>query len=385
MSYIPYSRQNITRNEVEAVGSVLKSDFLTQGPKVQEFEKALSQTVNSKYCIAVNSATAGLHLACLSLGVGHGDLVWTVPNSFVASANCALYCGASIDFVDIQIGSRNICLEAFAEKLQKAAFEGRLPKVLITVHFGGNPSELQSLKNLCDRHGVKIIEDASHALGARYKNSIIGDCTYSEITVFSFHPVKMITTGEGGAITTNDEALYGKLSSLRSHGITREASCYTTFNDEPWVYEQQSLGFNYRLSDIGCALGIEQLKRISDFVEKRNKIAEYYLDQDWSNELMGQAVDATSTSSWHIYTLYLPLSIDRKEAFVKLRSLGIGVNVHYIPIHTQPYFRELGFSVGDFKQSETYYNQAITIPLHPSMTDNEVEFVSQSVRDLCYK
>lgn len=375
---IPYGKQNISEDDIEAVVEVLRSDFITQGPILPRFEKAIAGHVGASHCVAVNSATSALHVSLLSLGVGPGDLVWTSPITFVATSNAALYCGAEVDFVDICPNSFNMDMKALAAKLERAEAEGRLPKVVVPVHLTGRSADMKALDALRKTYGFKVVEDASHAIGATYGSQPVGGCAYSDLCVFSFHPVKIITTGEGGTITTNDPALARKLAALRSHGITRdpdEMEC----NDGPWYYEQQSLGFNYRMTEIQAALGLSQMSRLNTFVARRRELAKRYdrLLAESDFELPQLDTD-DSSSSWHLYVIRLPEgsgTLARRHLFEKLRSDGIGVNVHYIPVTRQPYYRKLGFDPDRFPVAENYYERVISIPLYYDMTESQQDTV----------
>lgn len=367
---IPYGRQDISQEDIEAVVSVLRSDFLTQGPLVPAFEEAVANYCGALTGVAVNSATSALHIACLALGVGPGDIVWTSPITFVASANCALYCGASIDFVDIDPLTFNMSAGELGIKLESAARNGKLPKVVIPVHLAGQPCEMALIKELSERYGFKIIEDASHAIGSRYRGKPVGNCNYSDITVFSFHPVKIITTGEGGMAVTNDPKLVNILRRLRSHGITRAPQEMTQPSDGPWYYQQIELGFNYRMTDIQAALGLSQISRLDGFLDKRRAIATHY------NELLSDVWLKTpwqhedSNSSWHLYIVRIKSKESRftqKDIFERLRNFGILVNLHYIPIYRQPYFAKMGFDSHHFPESESYYSEAISLPIYPGL------------------
>jgi len=376
---IPYGKQEITQQDIDAVVNVLKSDFLTQGPQVPLFEASIKKTVNAEYALAVNSATSALHIACLALGVGKGDVVWTTPITFVASANCALYCGADIDFVDINSDTYNLCADKLEWKLIHAkANDLLLPKVVIPVHLCGQPCEMDKIHKLGKEYGFSIIEDASHAIGGKYKTNPIGNCEYSDITIFSFHPVKIVTTAEGGVATTNNPALAQKMELLRSHGITRDASLMTEQSHGGWYYEQIALGFNYRMTEMQAALGVSQMSRLHDFVETRNALAANY-DQLLKNlPLITPFQSDDSYSGRHLYVVRLKLneiSLSHKEVFEQLREKGLGVNLHYIPVHTQPYYKELGFVAGQFKESEKYYTDAISIPLFHTMTQAQQDKV----------
>jgi UDP-4-amino-4,6-dideoxy-N-acetyl-beta-L-altrosamine transaminase len=380
---IPYGRQDISQDDINAVIDVLKSDFLTQGPVVPAFEKAVSDYCQAKYAFAVNSATSALHIACLSLGVSKGDLVWTSPITFVASANCALYCGADVDFVDIDPATYNISVSVLEEKLITAEKAGRLPKVLIPVHLSGQSCEMNKIHNLSKKYGFRIIEDASHAIGGKYENKAIGGCQYSDITVFSFHPVKIITTGEGGMCLTNDPNLAISLNRYRSHGIVRQASEMTHIPDGPWYYQQIELGYNYRMTDIQAALGLSQMSRLDEFVATRHSIAKRYnelLKQDWL-ELPWQHPD--TYSGLHLYIIRVKKNkqgITHRQLFEKLRNAGILVNLHYIPVYKHPYYEAIGYDKHEFPQSEAYYSEAISIPMFATLTEAEQQFVVDSIK-----
>ena len=382
---INYGKQLIKHDDIEDVVSVLKSDFLTQGPQVPSFEAEFASFVGSKFGVASNSATSALHIACLALGLKEGDILWTVPNSFVASANCGLYCGAQVDFVDIDPQTLNMSVEALDKKLNQAERINKLPKVIVPVHFSGSPCDMQNIKSLVEDYNIRIIEDASHAVGSEYKQEKIGRCAYSDISVFSFHPVKIITTGEGGLATTNDENLFRRMQKFRSHGITRDIAKVSKHCSEPWYYEQHYLGYNYRLTDIQAALGRSQLKKTDKFISLRQKIAERYLDAFSQIDIALPYVDPQSRSSWHLFPIQLNAEkyVNRKiEIFHRFKENGIGLNVHYIPIHTQPYFQKLGFKKGDFPFSEQYYKRAFSLPIYPSMTDREQYHVISTCQKL---
>lgn len=368
---IPYGKQDIQQQDIDAVTEVLQSDFLTQGPQVPLFEAKINEIVQSTYAVAVNSATSALHIACLALGVGEGDIVWTSPITFVASANCALYCGASIDFVDIDQHTYNLCPIKLEKKLQQAKQQNKLPKVVIPVHLAGQSCDMQKIHQLSLEYGFKIIEDAAHAIGGSYQDKPIGNCQYSDITVFSFHPVKIITTAEGGVVTTNNSILAAKMQRLRSHGITRDESLMTEPSHGDWYYQQLELGFNYRMSDLHAALGLSQLKRLTEFVVKRKEIAEIYNQQLSELPIILPKQLSSTSSSWHLYIIQLERDkIDKthQQVFNELRGSGVGVNLHYIPVHLQPYFQKLGFKKGDFPIAEKYYIQSISIPVYAQLT-----------------
>jgi len=371
---IPYGRQDIIQADIDAVIEVLRSDFLTQGPMVPRFELAIAEYCGVRRAVAVNSATSALHLACLSLGVGAGDIVWTSPITFVASANCALYCGADVDFVDIDSNTYNMSVQRLSEKLQRAAETGKLPKVVIPVHLCGQPCEMEGIHTLSKQYGFFIIEDASHAIGGRYKDEPIGSCRYSDITVFSFHPVKIITTGEGGMAVTNNQELANKMVRLRSHGITRDPAEMTNVPDGPWYYQQLELGFNYRLTEIQAALGISQITRLDQIVTKRHILAARYnkLLKDYPVITPWQHPD--SYSGLHLYVIRLDtkaMKVTHREIFERLRVAGIGANVHYIPVYRHPYYERRGFAVSDFPEAERYYTEAISLPMYPALTEEQ--------------
>jgi UDP-4-amino-4,6-dideoxy-N-acetyl-beta-L-altrosamine transaminase len=371
---IPYGRQDIQQADIDAVLGVLQSDFLTQGPMVPRFEQAVADKVGANYALAVNSATSALHIACLALGLEEGDWLWTTPITFVASANCGLYCGAQVDFVDIDPRTYNLCPQALEHKLQQAERDGRLPKVLVAVHLCGQPCDMETINALGQRYDFRIIEDASHAIGGKYQGEYIGNGRYSDITVFSFHPVKIITTAEGGMAMTNDESLARRMDLLRSHGITRDPALMTHEADGPWYYQQINLGYNYRMTDLQAALGLAQLERLDDYVAKRNALAVDYDAALAGLSLITPCQHPDSYSARHLYVIRLRLDqITRtyRQVFEQLRERGIGVNLHYIPVHTQPYYQKLGFEPGDFPESEAYYAEAISLPLFPTMSEDQ--------------
>ena len=380
---IPYGRQEITQADIDAVVAALKSDHLTQGPIVPAFEEAISNYCGAEYAVAVNSATSALHIACLAMGLGSGDWLWTSPITFVASANCALYCGAKVDFVDIDPRTYNLCPKSLEKKLILAEREGRLPKVVIPVHLAGQPCDMAAIHALSLKYGFRIIEDASHAIGGKYRDEPIGNCRFSDITVFSFHPVKIITTGEGGMALTNNAALAGKMALLRSHGITRDPALMTHESDGPWYYQQVDLGFNYRMTELQAALGVSQMNRLDDYVAKRHELARRY------NELLADLPvtipwqHADSYSAFHLFVIRLQLGAivrTHRQVFEAMREAGIGVNLHYIPVHTQPYYERMGFQTGDFLEAEKYYSEAISLPLYPLLSAEEQERVVTVLR-----
>jgi UDP-4-amino-4,6-dideoxy-N-acetyl-beta-L-altrosamine transaminase len=375
---IPYGRQSISEEDIQAVVEVLKSDFLTQGPTVPLFETKIRELVGAKYAVAVNSATSALHIACLALGVKEGDIVWTSPISFVATANCAVYCGAEVDFVDISLETYNMDISALEEKLTKAATNGRLPKVVIPVHLAGQSCDMEAIHKLSIRFGFKIIEDASHAIGGKYKNEHVGNCKYSDIVVFSFHPVKIITTGEGGVATTNNPDLFNIMYRLRSHGITRDTKEMTHPPDGPWYYQQLELGFNYRMTDIQAALGISQLTRLESFISERHVIAKKY-DQKLNPEFFVKPVQIKDAySSLHLYIIRFRLDkikYTQKQIFEQLRLAGILVNLHYIPIYKHPFYRKYNYKIEFFPNSERYYKEAMSLPIFPGLSESQLDEV----------
>jgi len=375
---IPYGKQWISQQDIDAVVSVLTSDFLTQGPAVPRFEKAFAKKVSAEFAVSTNSATSALHIACLALGVSKGDIVWTSPVSFVASSNCALYCGATIDFVDIDPATYNMSVEVLEQKLHEAEINGTLPKVVIPVHLAGQSCDMRAIHSLSLKYGFKIIEDASHATGGRYDGQPVGSCKYSEIAIFSFHPVKIITSGEGGMASTNSREIATRMASLRSHGITRDPDLMTIEPDGAWFYQQLELGFNYRMTDLHAALGLSQLGRLEKFVEQRHEIANTYFDQLKRSGIVLPFQHENSYSSFHLFILNftdLDGSYSRNQVFNRLRESGVNVNLHYIPIYRHPFYQKMGFNVDDFPVSENYYKQAVSIPIFPSLKKEQQEFV----------
>tara|TARA_Y100000589_G_scaffold280335_1_gene276704 strand:+ start:1240 stop:2400 length:1161 start_codon:yes stop_codon:yes gene_type:complete len=375
---IPYGKQSITAEDINAVVEVLKSDFLTQGPQVPAFEKSLMDATGASYALAVNSATSALHIACLALELGPGDTLWATPITFVASANCGLYCGASVDFVDIDPQTYNLCPQALHTKLKRAKAEGKLPKVLVAVHLCGQPCDMKAIHALSREYGFKVIEDASHAIGGRYQSQPIGACEYSDITVFSFHPVKIVTTAEGGAALTNDKALADKMALYRSHGITRDEALMENPSHGGWYYEQVDLGFNYRMTELQAALGVSQMSRLALFVAARHQLASRYNEKLAHLPITLPYQLPDTYSGLHLYVIRLNLSTitkSHKQVFDELRAAGIGVNLHYIPVHLQPYYQRMGFNEGDFPEAERYYAEAISIPMFHGMTHEQQDEV----------
>ena len=381
MSAIPYGRQSISEEDIAAVTAVLRSDWLTQGPMIERFEQAVAQRCEAMHGVAVCNATAALHIACLALDLGPGDLLWTSPNTFVASANCARYCGADVDFVDIDPHTLNLSVPALATKLDIAKRAGRLPKILVPVAFAGQSCDMAAIQVLARRYGFKVIEDASHAIGARYAGQPVGSGAQADITVFSFHPVKIVTTGEGGLLTTKDAALAERLRRLRSHGITRDPGLLQDQAQGGWYYEQLELGFNYRMTDIQAALGLSQLERLVLFITRRRALVQRYREllAEVPVGLIGD--QAGAESAWHLF----PIRVDggqRAHVFAGMRAAGIGVNLHYIPVHLQPYYRALGFAPGDFPEAERYYAQALSLPLYADLSEAQQDRVVQTLATL---
>lgn len=369
---IPYGRQSISQDDIDAVVSALQSDYLTQGPLIGQFEDGIKQAVGAKYCVAVNSATSALHIACLAMDLGIGDVLWTSPISFVASSNCALYCGAEVDFVDIDPTTYNMCPNKLEAKLKTSK---KIPKIVVPVHLSGLSCDMEAFQNLAQKYGFYLLEDSSHAIGAEYKDSKVGSCAFSDASVFSFHPVKIITTGEGGVVTTNDPILYQKLLNFRSHGITRDPALMHE-NHGGWYYEQQCLGYNYRITDMQCALGLSQLKRLDHFISRRREIAKQYDAALQEFPLVIPHQPEYQKSSYHLYIVKVK---NRAEVFHFMREKGILVNVHYIPIHTQPYYQSLGFKKGDFPVAEQYYLEAMSIPVYPDLKEEDFQYVITSL------
>lgn len=381
---IAYGRQDITQTDIDAVIECLQSDYLTQGPQITKFEQSVATHTGAQHAVAVSSATAGLHIACLALDLGPGDWLWTTPNTFVASANGALYCGAQVDFVDIDPRTYNLCPAKLEEKLIVAAQAGKLPKIVVPVHLTGQPCDMAAIHALGQQYGFKIIEDASHAIGGQYKGEPIGSGRYSDITVFSFHPVKIITTAEGGMAVTNSAELARRLGLLRSHGITRDPAFMTEPMHGPWYYQQVALGFNYRMTDIQAALGVSQMTRLVDYVKRRHEIAQRYSELLTGLPLTLPWQHPDSHSAYHLYVIRLQLdkiSATQRQVFEALRGKDIMVNLHYIPVHTQPYYQQMGFKQGNYPQAEQYYREAISIPMHVNLHDEDLQFVATSLRE----
>lgn len=382
--FIPYGRQTISEEDVRAVVDVLRSDFLTQGPAVPAFEAAVAAYCGAAHGVAVNSATSALHLACLALGVGPGDLVWTSPITFVASANCARYCGADVDFVDVDPVTWNLSVSALARKLEAARARGRLPKVVIPVHLAGAPCDMEQIAALGRRYGFRVIEDASHAVGARYQGVPVGRCNHSDVTVFSFHPVKIITTGEGGLALTNDASLARRMGLLRSHGVTRDPGEMTGPSDGGWYYQQVALGFNYRMTDLQAALGRSQLSRLDAWVDARHRIADRYDQLLEELPLETPHRPPGARSAFHLYVVLVRhgARASRRQVFDHLRAHGVGANVHYIPVHLQPDYRRLGFEAGAFPEAEAYYARALSLPMYPALTTAQQDRVVALLREV---
>jgi UDP-4-amino-4,6-dideoxy-N-acetyl-beta-L-altrosamine transaminase len=382
---IPYGHQDVTQSDIDAVVDVLRSDFLTQGPAIPRFERELVTVTHARHAVAVNSATSALHVACLALGLGPGDLLWTVPNTFVASSNCARYCGASVDFVDIDRNTWNLSVVSLRAKLIEARNAGRLPKILVPVHFAGQPTDQEAIWDLAREYGFHVLEDASHAVGASRSGEPVGSCRWSDITVLSFHPVKIITTGEGGVALTNNPELAERMMMLRTHGITRDQVRFFDRDPAPWHYEQQLLGFNYRMTDIHATLGISQLARLSSYVQRRNVLAARYDQALRDLPLRLPTIGAQNRSAFHLYVVRMvPESAGKthRRVFDELRRRGIGVNLHYAPVHLQPYYRQLGFSPGQYPEAEAYAETALTLPLFPTMTDAQHNSVVAALREV---
>ena len=379
---IYYGHQHITEKDIQAVERVLHSDWLTQGLAIEAFEKKVANYCGAKYAVAVTNATSALHIACKAAGLGEGDVLWTSPITFTASANCGRYCGADVDFVDIDDKTYNMSVAEIRHKLEIAV---KKPKIVIPVHLAGQSCDMESIKALADEYGFKIIEDASHATGADYKNTKVGSCCYSDMTVFSFHPVKIVTTGEGGVVLTNNKELYEKLKLYRSHGITRDSDLMTQEADGPWYYQQIELGFNYRMTDMQAALGCSQMDSLDEFVARRRYLVKRYNEKLKGLPLRTPYQDEATNPSWHIYIIrvdFTKVKLSKKEIFARMRDRGIVLNLHYIPVHTQPYYQKLGFQKGDFPVSEKYYEEAITLPLYYDLTDEQQDEVIEALKEV---
>ena len=384
---IYYGKQNVNEADIKAVVDVLQSDFLTQGPVLEQFEKKVAEYCGAKYAVAVTNATSALHIACRAAGLGEWDILWTSPITFTASANCGRYCGADVDFVDIDAATYNMSVDELAKKLQKAKEDGRLPKVVVPVHLAGQSCDMKRIHELAIEYGFTVLEDASHAIGADYLDTKVGSCAYSDMAVFSFHPVKIITTGEGGMVLTNNEDLYKNLCLYRSHGITRDASLMTHEADGPWYYQQIELGYNYRMTELQAALGFSQMDRLDEFVARRRYLVDRYNELLQDLPVVTPHVLEGANPSWHLYMLRVDFSrakLDKVQLFEEMKKRGIVLNLHYIPVHTQPYYQELGFKQGDFPQSEKYYEEIFTLPLYYGLTNEQQDDVVAALRD-CLK
>lgn len=386
---IPYGRQDIQDSDIAAVLEVLQSDYLTQGPAVPQFEQAVAQHCGVAHAVAVNSATSALHIALMALDVGAGDVVWTSPNTFVASSNAALYCGAKVDFVDIDPETYNMSVAALHEKLEYGQQVGKLPKVVMPVHLTGQPCDMQAIQDLAQQYGFMVVEDASHAIGGRYQGGPIGNCAYSDIAVFSFHPLKIITTAEGGMAVTNQAYLAEKMGLFRSHGVTRNPTLMTHVADGPWYYQQIALGYNYRMTDLQAALGVSQIQRLQDYIDRRHVIANRYTRELANLPLSLPAQADFAHSAYHLYVIRLDLAaiapLSHAKVFQALRDRGILVNLHYIPVHTQPYYQNMGFTWGDFPNAEAYYRSAISIPMYPTLTDAAQTQIISALQEILAK
>lgn len=382
---IPYGRQSLDQADIDAVVAVLRSDWLTQGPALERFEEAMALRCQADHAVAVCNATAALHIACVAAGLGPGDRLWTTPNTFLASANCGRYCGAQVDFVDIDPLTWNLDADALTTKLEEAERDGALPKVLVAVAFSGQSCDMRRIGQLSERYGFTVIEDASHAVGASYAGRPVGCGEFADMTVFSFHPVKIITSAEGGMVLTNRPDLAQRLQRLRSHGMTREAGQMTEPSHGPWYYQQVELGFNYRMTDLQAALGLSQLNKLDGFIARRRELAARYHRLLGGLPLTLPGLQPDAESAWHLYVVRLQLdgiTLSHLQVFEGLRAAGIGVNLHYIPVHLQPYYRDLGFATGDFPQAERYYSEAISLPMFPSLSDEQQDYVVEQLRRL---
>lgn len=384
---IYYGRQSIDTADIQSVVDVLNSDFLTQGPVLEQFEKKVAQYCGAKYAVAVTNATSALHIACRAAGLGKGDVLWTSPITFTASANCGRYCGADVDFVDIDAATYNMSTDELEQKLQQAKAKGRLPKVVVPVHLAGQSCDMRRIQELSVEYGFTILEDASHAIGADYLDTKVGSCAYSDMAVFSFHPVKIITTGEGGMVLTNNEVLYKKLCLYRSHGITRDAALMTHEADGPWYYQQIDLGYNYRMTELQAALGFSQMDKLDEFVARRRYLVSRYDELLQDLPMITPHVLEGANPSWHLYMVrvdFSKLQMNKVQLFAEMKKRGVVLNLHYIPVHTQPYYQDLGFKQGDFPQSEKYYEEIFTLPLYYGLTDEQQDDVVAALRD-CLK
>lgn len=384
---IYYGKQSIDKADIQSVVDVLNSDFLTQGPVLEQFEKKVAQYCGAKYAVAVTNATSALHIACRAAGLGKGDVLWTSPITFTASANCGRYCGADVDFVDIDAATYNMSPDELEQKLQQAKAKGRLPKVVVPVHLAGQSCDMMRIQELSVEYGFTILEDASHAIGADYLDTKVGSCAYSDMAVFSFHPVKIITTGEGGMVLTNNEVLYKKLCLYRSHGITRDAALMTHEADGPWYYQQIDLGYNYRMTELQAALGFSQMDKLDEFVARRRYLVSRYDELLQDLPMITPHVLEGANPSWHLYMVrvdFSKLQVDKVQLFADMKKRGVVLNLHYIPVHTQPYYQDLGFKQGDFPQSEKYYEEIFTLPLYYGLTDEQQDDVVAVLRD-CLK
>lgn len=382
---IPYGRQSLDQADIDAVVAVLRSDWLTQGPALERFEEAMALRCQADHAVAVCNATAALHIACVAAGLGPGDRLWTTPNTFLASANCGRYCGAQVDFVDIDPLTWNLDADALTTKLEEAERDGALPKVLVAVAFSGQSCDMRRIGQLSERYGFTVIEDASHAVGASYAGRPVGCGEFADMTVFSFHPVKIITSAEGGMVLTNRPDLAQRLQRLRSHGMTREAGQMTEPSHGPWYYQQVELGFNYRMTDLQAALGLSQLNKLDGFIARRRELAARYRRLLGGLPLTLPGLQPEAESAWHLYVVRLQLdgiTLSHLQVFEGLRAAGISVNLHYIPVHLQPYYRDLGFATGDFPQAERYYSEAISLPMFPSLSDEQQDYVVEQLRRL---
>jgi UDP-4-amino-4,6-dideoxy-N-acetyl-beta-L-altrosamine transaminase len=382
---IPYGRQSLDQADIDAVVAVLQSDWLTQGPTIERFEQAMAERCQADFAVAVCNATAALHIACLAAGLAAGDRLWTTPNTFLASANCGRYCGAQVDFVDIDPLTWNLDTFALESKLEAAERDGTLPKVLVAVAFSGQSCDMRKIAELAERYGFTVIEDASHAVGASYAGRPVGCCEFAAMTVFSFHPVKIITSAEGGMILTNRVDLAERLQRLRSHGMTRDPQQMTEPSHGPWYYQQVELGFNYRITDLQAALGLSQLNKLDDFIERRRELAARYDRLLAYLPLTLPSAQPEAGSAWHLYVVRLQtdrINLSHRQVFEGLRAAGVGVNLHYIPVHLQPYYRDLGFAEGDFPQAERYYAEAISLPMFPLLSDEQQDYVIEQLRRL---